>query len=252
MINKDINQQIEQLSRILHLPSFRKEYQQQAIEAAAANSSFEAFLLGLMEREYNNREENRKKVHIRQAGFTQYKYLHDLKKDELPADASSKLTQLERLDFIKSGQNIILSGNPGTGKTHLATGLGIKACQEGYKVLFTTISRMLTQIRECRSQKTLRTLENRFEKFDLVICDEFGYISFDKDGAELLFNHLSLRCGRKSTIITTNLSFERWSEIFGDTVLTAAMVDRLTHRALIINMSGKSFRVKETRQMMEK
>ncbi len=251
-MDKDINQKIESLSRILHLPAFRCEYQSQAREAAAENLSYEAFLLRLMEREHITREENRRKAHIRQAGFIQYKYLHDLKREELPADASSKLPQLERLDFIKTGQNIILYGNPGTGKTHLATGLGIKACQQGYKVLFTTISRLLTQIRECRSQKILRTLENRFEKFDLVICDEFGYISFDKDGAELLFNHLSLRCGRKSTIITTNLSFDRWSEIFGDTVLTAAMVDRLTHRALIINMNGKSFRVKETKQMMEK
>lgn len=252
MIDKDINEQIEQLSRTLHLPAFRGEYQQLAREAATESLSYEAFLLRLMEREYTKREENRKKVHIRQAGFVQYKYLNDLKRDDLPADASAKLPQLERLDFIKTGQNIILSGNPGTGKTHLATALGIKACQEGYKVHFTSISRMLTQIRESRSQKMLRTLEGRFEKFDLVICDEFGYISFDKDGAELLFNHLSLRCGRKSTIITTNLTFDRWGEIFGDTVLTAAMVDRLTHRAFIINMSGKSFRVKETRQMMEK
>ena len=117
---------------------------------------------------------------------------------------------------------------------------------------FTTVARLLTQIRESRSQKLLRALENRFEKFDLVICDEFGYISFDKEGAELLFSHLSLRCGRKSTIITTNLSFDRWKEIFGDPVLTAAMVDRLTHRAYIVNMNGQSFRVKETRQMMEK
>lgn len=252
MVDKDINQQIENLSRILHLPAFRSEYHKEAREAAAENLSYESFLLRLMEREQITREENRRKAHIRQAGFTQYKYLHDLKRDELPADASAKLAQLERLDFIKTGQNVILSGNPGTGKTHLATGLGIKACHEGYKVLFTTISRLLTQIRESRSQKTLRTLENRFEKFDLVICDEFGYVSFDKEGAELLFNHLSLRCGRKSTIITTNLSFERWNEIFGDTVLTAAMVDRLTHRAFIINMNGKSFRVKETKQMMEK
>jgi DNA replication protein DnaC len=252
MTDKDINQQIEQLSRVLHLPAFRGEYQQQAKEAAAESLTYEAFLLRLMEREYTKREENRRKVHIRQAGFTQYKYLNDINRDELPPDAAARLPQLERLDFIKSGQNIILSGNPGTGKSHLATALGIKACNEGHKVYFTTVSRMLTQIRESRSQKMLRTLENRFEKFDLVICDEFGYISFDKDGAELLFNHLSLRCGRKSTIITTNLSFERWSEIFGDTVLTAAMVDRLTHKAFIINMSGKSFRVKETRQMMEK
>lgn len=251
-MDKEINQKIDSLSRILHLPAFRGEYQVQAREAAEKNLSYEAFLLRLMEREYITREENRRKSHIRQAGFSQYKYLYDLKREELPADASAKLAQLERLDFIKTGQNIILYGNPGTGKTHLATGLGIKACQEGYKVHFTTISRLLTQIRESRSQKTLRMLENRFEKFDLVICDEFGYVSFDKEGAELLFNHLSLRCGRKSTIITTNLSFDRWSEIFGDTVLTAAMVDRLTHRAYIVNMNGKSFRVKETKQMMEK
>ena len=105
-------------------------------------------------------------------------------------------------------------------------------------MFFTTVPRLITQIRESRSQKTLRTLESRFEKFDLVICDEFGYISFDKEGAEMLFSHLSLRAGRKATIITTNLSFDRWSEIFGDPVLTAAMVDRLTHKAHIINMNG--------------
>ena len=123
---------------------------------------------------------------------------------------------------------------------------GIKACLEDYRVF--TVPRLITQVRECRSQKTLRTLENRFEKFDLVVCDEFGYISFDKEGAELLFSHLSLRAGRKSTIITTNLSFDRWSEIFGDPVLTAAMVDRLTHKAFLINMSGLSYRVKETKK----
>jgi len=252
MNTKDIKQQIDELSRTLHLPAFRREYEQQSSQALEESLSYEAFLLRLMELESQTREENRRKSQIRQAGFVQYKFLHDLSREDLPADAAAKLPQLEKLDFIRSGQNIILSGNPGTGKTHLATALGLKACQEGYKVLFTTVSRLLTQIRESRSQKTLRTLENRFEKFDLVICDEFGYVSFDKEGAEMLFSHLSLRCGRKSTIITTNLSFERWNEIFGDTVLTAAMVDRLTHRALMVNMSGKSFRVKETKLMIEK
>ncbi|HYX06372.1 MAG TPA: IS21-like element helper ATPase IstB [Bacteroidales bacterium] len=252
MNNRDINQQVDKLSRALRLPAFRKEYLQQASQATTENLPYEEYLLRLMEREYITREENRRKTQIRQAGFPQFKYLHDLKREDLPTEAAAKLPLLERLDFIRDGQNIILSGNPGTGKTHLATGLGIKACQEGYKVLFTTVSRLLTQVRESRSQKILRALENRFEKYDLVICDEFGYISFDKEGAELLFNHLSLRCGRKSTIITTNLSFDRWSEIFGDTVLTAAMVDRLTHRSIMINMNGKSFRVKETKLMMEK
>jgi DNA replication protein DnaC len=249
---REISQQIEQLSRQLRLPAIRREFEPVAIEATREKLSYEHYLLRLMESEYATRIENRRKVQLRQAGFVQYKYLHDIQWEDLPEDAASKLPILERLDFIKAGQNIIFSGNPGTGKTHLATGLGILACQQGYKVLFTTVPRLLTQIRESRSQKLLRTLENRFEKFDLVICDEFGYISFDKEGAELLFSHLSLRCGRKSTIITTNLSFDRWKEIFGDPVLTAAMVDRLTHRAYMVNMNGKSFRVKETKQMMEK
>jgi DNA replication protein DnaC len=252
MSTRELKQQIEQLSKELRLPTFRREFITVAMEAAKEKLSYEDYLLRLMEQEYAARIENRRKAQLRQAGFVQYKYLHDLNREELPEDAASKLGVLERLDFINSGQNIILSGNPGTGKTHLATALGILACQQGYKVLFTTVPRLLTQIRESRSQKLLRTLENRFEKFDLVICDEFGYISFDKEGAELLFSHLSLRCGRKSTIITTNLSFDRWKEIFGDPVLTAAMVDRLTHRAYIVNMNGQSFRVKETRQMMEK
>ena len=164
----------------------------------------------------------------------------------MPSEAQIKLSELEQLEFIKQGRNIIFAGNPGTGKTHVSIALGIKACTENYKVLFTTVPRLITKIKESRSEKTLRQLENRFEKYDLVICDEFGYISFDKAGAELLFSHLSLRAGIKSTIITTNLSFDRWNEIFGDTILTAAMVDRLTHKAHIVNMNGKSYRTKET------
>jgi len=150
------------------------------------------------------------------------------------------------LDFIRDGHNLILAGNPGTGKTHIAIGLGIKACMQGFKVLFTTVPSLIVQLKECQSEKTLRAFENKFEKYDLVICDELGYISFDKKGAELLFTHLSLRAGRKSTIITTNLSFDRWNEVFVDPVLTAAMIDRLTHKAYMVNMNGNSYRIKET------
>lgn len=141
---------------------------------------------------------------------------------------------------------MILAGNPGTGKTHLSIGLGIKACISGYKVLFTTIPLLITQLKECRSTKKLSSFENKFEKYDLVIADELGYISFDKEGSELLFTCLSLRAGKKSTVITTNLSFERWDEIFQDPVMTAAMIDRMTHKAYIVNMNGNSFRLKET------
>ena len=251
-IEKKINEQIIQYSKELKLPVIRQEFERLAGEAAKERADYETFLLMLLEKEYETRLENRKKSQIRMAGFPSKLYLHDLKRDLLPADAFAKLPLLERLDFIKTGQNIILTGNPGTGKTHLAIGLGIKACLQGYKVLFTTVHRLLTQLRESHSQRILRQIELRFEKYDLVICDEFGYISFDKEGSELLFNHLSLRSGSKSTIITTNLNFDRWSEIFGDPVLTAALVDRMTHKAYLISMNGDSYRVRETKEINQK
>ena len=134
-------------------------------------------------------------------------------------------------------KKITIYGFNGTGKTHIAIGLGVKACLAGYRVLFTSIHNLINQLKECRSAKTLTSFNSRFEKYDLVIADELGYISFDKEGSELLFYNLSLVAGRKSIIITTNLSFERWNEIFKDSVLTAAMIDRLTHKAYIVNMN---------------
>jgi len=251
-LQNEIKAEIIRYSKELRLPVFRNEFEQVAQESAKDGADYETFLLRLMEREYDTRLENRKKAQIRQAGFPAKLYLHDLKRDLLPTDAAEKLILLERLDFVASGRNIILAGNPGTGKTHIATGLGLKACLQGYKVYFTTVHGLLTQLRESHAQRTLRQMELRFEKYDLVICDEFGYISFDKQGAELLFNHLSLRAGRKATIITTNLGFDRWEEIFGDAVLTAALVDRLTHKAHLVNMNGESYRLRETKEMMKK
>ena len=227
-----INRQITAYSKELRLPVFRRDYKELATEAARQGLDYEAYLVKLMEREYELRIENRKKAQIRNARFPSKMYLSDLERDQLPPGAREKLPLLERLDFIPAAQNVILSGNPGTGKTHIAIGLGLKACMQGYKVLFTTVHRLLTQLRESHSGRTLKQVEAQFEKYDLVICDEFGYVSFDKQGSELLFNHLSLRTGRKSTIITTNLGFDRWEEIFGDPVLTAALVDRVTRRQI--------------------
>lgn len=251
-MEKEIKEQIIQYSKELRLPVFRRDFEEVARDAARERLDYEKYLLRLMEKEYETRLENRKKAQIRQAGFPARMYLHDLERDFLPKDAAEKLPILERLDFMAGGENIILAGNPGTGKTHIATGLGLKACMQGYKVLFVTIHKLLTQLRESHAQKTLRQLESKFEKYDLVICDEFGYVSFDKEGSELLFNHLSLRAGRKSTIITTNLGFDRWEEIFGDPVLTAALVDRLTHKAHLVNMNGESYRLRETRKLLGK
>lgn len=247
-----IDENIIKYTKELRLPIFRSLYKELSTEAASERLDYEEFLLNLMEREFEARLENRKKTQIRLAGFPEKMYLNQLEREQLPDDAQEKLPLLERLDFIASAQNIILAGNPGTGKSHIAVGLGLKACLQGYKVLFTSIHRLLTQLREAHSERTLRQLELKFEKYDLVICDEFGYVSFDKAGAELLFSHLSLRAGRKSTIITTNLGFDRWDEIFGDAVLTAALVDRLTHKAHLVNMNGESYRLKETKHMIKK
>lgn len=245
-------EKIQSLTKDIGLPGIRKNYKILIEEFKERENEYDIFLHKLLEIEYLSRQKSRKQSRIRQADFPYKKYLEDLNAEDLPIDAKNKLSDLEKLDFIKQGRNIILSGNPGTGKTHISIGLGIKACLNDYKVLFTTVPRLITQIKESRSERTLRYFENRFEKYDLVICDEFGYISFDKEGAELLFSHLSLRAGVKSTIITTNLSFDRWDEMFGDTVLTAAMVDRLTHKAHMLNMNGKSYRAKETKQWLKK
>jgi len=249
---ENINENIKAFTKDIGLPGIRKSYEILIGVFKSKENDYLGFLYKLLELEYYSRQKSRKQSRIRQAGFPYKKHLDELNLNDLPDDAKNKLSDLEKLDFIKNGRNIILAGNPGTGKTHISIGLGIKACLNDYKVLFTTVPRLITKIKECRSDKTLRQLENRFEKYDLVICDEFGYISFDKEGAELLFSHLSLRAGIKATIITTNLSFDRWSEIFGDTVLTAAMVDRLTHKAHILNMNGKSYRTKETIEWMKK
>lgn len=204
----------------------------------------------MFSKEIEKRTDNRKRQRIKAAQFPQMKYLQDLERDELPPDARATLPSLETLEFIREGRNIVMYGNPGTGKTHIATALGIKACEAGYSVLFTTVPRLLTHIREAKHERTLKNLEARFEKYDMVICDEFGYVSCDKEGGELLFNHLSLRAGKKTTIITTNLAFNRWDEIIKDKVLVTAMVDRLTHKAHLLNMTGKSYRAKETEKML--
>lgn len=214
------------------------------------NSSIIEFYNDLMQKETDIRYENGKENRVRHANFPYKKYLTDLQKDCLPEDAQNKLSILETLEFIKNGQNLILAGNPGTGKTHIAIGLGIKACREGFKVLFTSAPTLINKLKECKSNRTLTTIQRQFEYYDLIILDELGYISFDKEGGELLFTHLSLRAERKSTIITTNLSFEKWEDIFKDPVMTTAIIDRITHKAIAINMNGNSYRLKETQEWM--
>lgn len=239
------------LAKELKLPYTSGNLKEEINDANKENKSYEEFLVSLLEKEHDIRVENGVKSRIRLAKFPYKRYLEDLVLEELPEGARDKVRLFSSLEFIENGQNIIFAGNPGTGKTHMAIGIGIKACIAGYKVLFTTIPLLVNELKECRGEKTLRAFEKKFEKYDLIIADELGYISFDKEASELLFTYLSLRAGRKSTIITTNLSFERWDEIFKDPVMTAAMIDRLTHKSYIVNMNGSSYRLKETKDWLK-
>src|SRR5690554_928165 len=239
-------EQVIQLCKDLRLPSIRKMVQDET-EFTNTTQAFD-ILFQVLVQEKNDRFVRAKQNRIRAANFPQKKLLEELMEDALPDQARHKLAHLKDLDFIKEGQNVILTGSPGTGKTHISIGLGMEACLAGYRVFFATVPSLINQLKECRSERTLRSFELKFEKYDLVIIDELGYISFDKEGAELLFTHLSLRAGRASTIITSNLSFDRWEEVFHDPVLTAALTDRLTHRAYMVDMVGPSYRILEDRK----
>lgn len=248
--NKDMTI-IRKAATELKLPLWRDCLDEYISRFASESWSVQHLIAVMMQDQLDLRADNRRRTLIKRADFPQLKYLGDIIPEELPQDGRTALPVLQTLDFVRQGRNVILYGNPGTGKTHIATALGIEACRQGMTVMFTSIPRLITQIREARHERSLRSLENRFTTYDLVICDEFGYVSCDKEAGELLFNHLSLRAGKKSLIITTNLAFNRWNEIIADKVLVAAMVDRLTHKAMLINMTGESFRLKETKKLIQ-
>jgi DNA replication protein DnaC len=205
----------------------------------------EAFLSNLFEYELAHRHENGIKRRIKLAKFPYFKYLDELELSLLPKNAQKQYHTLKSLQFIEEKQNVILAGNPGTGKTHLAIGLGIKAAQEGHKVYFAHVPSLIVELKETQSERKLHRFKSKINKYDLIILDELGYISFDKEGAELLFNLISSRCEKKATIFTTNLSFDRWDEIFHDPIITAAIVDRITHKSHVVNMNGTSYRYRQ-------
>ena len=242
MKNVKIHDEIPEYCRLLKLGGIAESFE----EAEEDAQDYEEFLHRILEQQLERVDANALKSRIRRAKFPYPKYLEDLETDCLPKAMKQYLPELATLKFINDGRNLIMTGNPGTGKTHIAIGLGMKACEAGYKVLYTTVPLLVTELKECNDNKKLRTYERRFEKYDLVIADELGYISFDREAADLLFNCLSLRAAGRSTIVTSNLSFSRWSEIFGDPAITGAIVDRLTYKAVLVDMTGDSYRYRET------
>ena len=242
--------EIEKMAHILKLSYIKSSYKESISQAMDKQSSYEDFLKLILKSEVKTRETNGVNRRIRTAKYPYSKYLHDLKLDAFPLNISNQIRELQSLRFLEEDSNVILVGNTAVGKTHTAIGLGIAANMQSKNVLYITVPNLITELKESMTLNQLRNYKKRFITYDLVILDELGYIGFDKEGSELLFNLLSMRNETKSIIITTNLSFNRWEEIFGDPTLTAAMVDRIAHKATVINIKGDSYRIKETKEWL--
>ena len=233
---------IKEYAKALRLPYISANIEEELTKCMNLGLTPEEFLIELFQNEAITRSENSKMIRIKNAGFPYKKHLDELDAQRLPREAALLLPGLKSLDFVAKGQNLIEYGNPGTGKTHLAIGLGIEAAMAGYSVKYYSVPQLVNRLKELKTHANLLSIQKQFETIDLMILDELGYISFDKEGGELLFTHLSMRTERKSTIITTNLTFDKWRGIFIDPILTTAIIDRLTHNAFLINMIGESNR----------
>jgi len=228
---------VQELCVLLKLSYIRDNAETLITEARHKQQDYAEFLEIMLTAELERRTENGINRRISDARFPIRKYLVDFDRSKyLPAFAP-KFKELETLRFIDNQENIILIGTPGAGKTHYAIALGISACMKGKSVLFTSVPNLIIELKEAMNQNRLNSYRKKFERYDLVILDELGYVSFDKSGCEMLFNLLSNRHGKGSVIITTNLTFDRWETVFQDPALTGAMIDRLAHKAHILDIS---------------
>jgi len=232
----------------LKLPTVLREYKAVAATCAKEGEDHLAFLLRLIERELLEREQRAAERRLRAAKFPVLKTLDTFDFKAQPSINKPLVLELMRAEYIDAKENILFMGNPGTGKTHLATALGHAACAHGRRVRFLSVTGLVTQLLEAREERQLERLFNRLGKLHLIILDEFGYVPFSKAGAELLFEVISRAYERQSVIMTTNLPFENWTEILGNERLTGALLDRITHRVHIIEANGESFRLRDAKK----
>jgi len=236
----------------LRLPTIRREWEGAAASCANDGRNYGDFLLQLTERELIEREQRAAQRRIKSAKFPVLKTLENF---DFGAQASINETLIRELtsgEYLDARENVLLIGNSGTGKTHLATALGFAACAQGKRVRFWSATALVTHMLEMREQRELKRLFVQVQKHDLIILDELGYVPFSKAGAELLFEVVSRAYERLSLIVTTNLPFEQWTEVMGSERLTGALLDRLTHRVHIIEANGESYRLKDARKRRKK
>ena len=239
---------LEEHLKALRLPTFLREYDKLARECAAEGADYPRYLLRLSELELLDRERRATERRIKAAKFPVTKTLDTFDFPALPKLNKNLVLELARCEFIDRRENVLALGNSGTGKTHLALALGMAACQGGYRVRFTTAAALVNELLEARDERRLLRVQKQLVKQDLLIIDELGYVPLSKTGAELLFEIFSQRYEQGSTMVTSNLPFNEWTEILGSERMTGALLDRLTHHVHILEMNGDSFRLKQSKK----
>ena len=233
------------MCRALKAPSLAASWQRLAERARSEGWTHEDYLAACLEREIASRQDHGGEIRIRGARFPARKTLEDFDYSFQRSLKRDQVAHLGTLDFIAERSNIVFLGPPGTGKTHLATGIGIRACQAGHRVAFATASEWVARLADTHAQGRLQQELTRLGRVPLLIVDEVGYIPFEADAANLFFQLVSSRYERASLIVTSNKPFGRWGEVFGDPVVAAAMIDRLVHHADVISLKGDSYRLKD-------
>lgn len=231
----------------LKIPTFA-EYAE-VLRRADPSADFAELLLELMKAETESRQENQNRRRLKAAGFPYLKTMEEFDCSQLN-DAVSPvfLNELASCQFISDRQNVVMIGNPGRGKTHLSIALGLKDCAQGYSVIFKNAATLSTELCEAKDNYHLGKLERTLAKADLLILDELSYLSFNRHQSELLFKVISDRSEKSSTIVTTNLPFSKWTDLFENTTMVAALIDRLTFRSHVLDMNGDSYRLRSALQ----